>query len=147
MPRYQIDTVTKALVNTKTAGRLQEKATTIDLNQAAGTYDLFTGTAQVVMVESLTITMSGGAIGGALTSISIQTNNATPQVFIDAATGAVANLTNEAQVSWPSPGRAPIYIKPGRKIQLTINGGPAGVVRVCDVVTGYRAVVDGAYLS
>ncbi len=128
------------------AGQLQMKATTIDLNQAAGTYDLYTGTTQVVDLESFVIRMSGGAIGGALTSISIQTNDATPQIIIPVAQGAVANLTNEAQLSWNAGMAGPINIKVGQKIQLTIAGGAAGVARVCDVVAEYRAVVSGGVL-
>ena len=133
-----------AVAYTRQAGVMQEKATTIDLNQAANTYDLLTGTAQVVKLESLVIRMSGGAIGGALTSISIQTDDATPQVFVTAAQGAVANLTNEAQLFWTGQ---LCYLKVGKKIRLTIAGGAAGVARVCDVVCECRAVVTGGYLA
>jgi len=139
-------TTIKAQTDEKVVGRLQLTPTTIDLNQAAITYDLFAGTIQDVLVERLVIRMTGGAIGGAVTSISIQTDDATPQVFITAIEGAVANLTNEAQLSWVSLGAA-ILLKVGKKIQLTINGGAAGVARVCDVVAGCRAVVSGGYLA
>lgn len=118
------------------------KATTIDLNQAAASYDLFTGATQAVVVKGLVIRMSGGAVAGAVTSISIQTNDATPQVLIDTVTGAVANLTNEAQLAWTGI----CYLEPGQKIQLTIAGGAAGVARVCDVVATYSAVVAGGTL-
>jgi hypothetical protein len=128
------------------AGRLQTKATTIDLNQVAGTYDLFTGATQDVLLSGLVIRMSGGAVAGAVTSISIQTNSATPQVCITALEGAVANLTNEAQLSWATFG-GNILLKVGSKIQLTINGGAAGVARVCDVVAEYKAIVSGGSLS
>lgn len=124
--------------------QLFSKATTIDLNQAAATYDLFTGTAQVVMLESLVIRMSGGALAAPFTYFSIQTDDATPQVIIDPIAGAVANLTNEAQLGWISP--PPIYIKVGKKIQLTIAVAFGGTARVCDVVAEYRAVVEGGTL-
>jgi len=124
-------------------GKLQEASTTIDLNQAAGTYDLFTGTTQAVILESLIIQMPVGAAAGALTSISIQTNDATPQVIIDSTTGAVANLTSEAQLSWTGK----IRISTGKKIQLTIAGGAHGSTYTCNVNAECRAVVDGGYLA
>ena len=138
--RYIQETVLSPTV----MGRSQIKATTIDLNQAAGTYDLFTATTQDVVIEKLVIRMSGGAVGGAVTSISIQTDDATPQVIIPAAVGAVAKLTNEAQPAWI--GERPLDAGTSAKIQLTIAGGAAGVARVCDVAATYRAIVSGGIL-
>jgi len=109
--------------------------TTIDLNQIAGSYDLWKAY-QDATVEKLIIRMSGGAIGGALTSISIQTDDATPQVFVSAAQGAVANLTNEEQLTWV--GACMLDGGTTAKIQLTINGGAAGVARICDVIVHWR---------
>lgn len=129
----------------KVMGRLQIKATTIDLNQVAGTYDLFTGTTQDVVVERLVIRMSGGAAGGALTSISIQTDDATPIILIDAVAGAVANLTNEAQLAWT--GAALLDAGTSAKIRLTIAGGATGFACVCDVIAECRAVVSSGYLA
>ena len=80
--------------------------------------------------------------GGALTSISIQTDDSTPQVFVSSALGAVANLTAQAQLSSNSP----IMIATGKKIQLTIAGGAHGVAYVCDVVVNYRAIIAGGTL-
>jgi hypothetical protein len=113
------------------------------LNQAAATYTLFTGTTQAVEVEKLTIQMPNIVAGGALTSISIQTNDATPQIFISAAQGAVANLTAEAQISK----EAPIKISTGKLIQLTIAGGAHGVAYSCSVTVLYRAIVAGGTLA
>lgn len=121
----------------------QIATTTIDLNQAAATYTLFTGTTQNVMVEKLIIQMPNLAAGGALTSISIQTNDATPQVFITSNQGAVANLTAEAQLSK----NAPIKISTGKLIQLTIAGGAHGVAYSCSVTVLYRAIVAGGTLA
>jgi len=129
----------------KVMGRLQIKATTISLNQVAGTYDLFTGTTQDVVVEKLVIRMPNAAAGGALTSISIQTDDATPQVFISSTDGAVANLTAEAQLAWT--GAVLIDAGTGAKIRLTIAGGATGVAYVCDVIAECRAVVAGGYLA
>lgn len=118
-------------------------STTIDLNQATATYDLFTGTDQDVQVDSLIIRMPNIVAGGALTSISIQTDDATPQIFISSALGAVANLTAEAQLTSDDP----ILIKTGTKIQLTIAGGAHGVAYVCDVVVNYKAITQGGSLA
>jgi len=126
-------------------GGLQVAATTINIGQIAGTYDLFTGTTGDVVVEKLVIRMSGGAGGGNLTSISIQTDDATPIVFIDAVTGAVANLTNEAQLAWT--GAVLLDAGTGAKIQITLAGGVATGAVVCDVVAECRAVIAGGYLA
>ena len=124
-------------------GRAQLAATTIDLNQAAASYDLFTGTAQVVILESLNIKMPNIVAGGALTSISIQTDDVTPGVIISAAMGVVANLTAEADLGWTGT----LYITVGTKVRLTIAGGAHGVAYVCDVTAKCRAVVNGGNLA
>lgn len=118
-------------------------AATIDLDQVAASYDLFTGTTEVVLLESLVIRMPAEACGGALTSISIQTDDATPQEIINSTDGAVANLTSEAQLAWTGA----VYIAVGSKIQLTIGGGAHGSEYLCDVVAAYRAVVGGGELA
>ena len=129
----------------KVMGRLQIKATTIDLNQIAGTYDLFTATTQDVVVEKLVLRCPAAAAGGALTSISIQTDDATAQVFISSVQGAVANLTSEAQLAWT--GAVLLDAGTSAKIRLTIAGGATGVAYVCDAVAECRAVVAGGYLA
>jgi len=130
----------------RVAGKLQIAETTIDLNQGAASYDLFTGTDQDVVVENLVIRTPNIVAGGALTNISIQTDDATPQVFITAVQGAVANLTAEAQLSW-APADGITLIKVGKKIRLTIGGGAHGAAYVCDVIALCRAVVSGGYLA
>lgn len=125
------------------AGVLQQAATTISLNQAAATYTLFTGTTQVVELESLVFAMPDTAAGGALTSISIQTDDTTNQVIIDTVTGAVANLTRENQLGWT--GR--IRIGAGKRIRLTIAGGATGFACTANVNAQYRAAVAGGTLA
>ncbi len=129
----------------KVMGRLQIKATTIDLQQAAGTYDLFTGMAQDVVVERLLIRLPNVDVSNDadITSIAIQTNDATSQVFIDATAGAKEKLTAEAQLGYTGV----IMIKAGKEIQLTIAGGAADEATVCDVIALYRAVASGGYLA
>ena len=129
----------------KVMGKLQIAATTIDLDQVAASYDLFTGTTQDVVLEKLVIRMPAEAAGGALTSITIQTDDATPQVIFDSTAGDVANLTSEAQLSWT--GAILIDAGTGAKIQLTIAGGAHGSEYICDVVAECRAVLSGGYLA
>lgn len=119
------------------------KNTTIDLNQAAASYDLFTGAVQDCVLVGVIIQMPTGACGGALTSISIQTDDATPSVLINTTTGDVANLTSEAQISWTGL----IHITVATKIQLTIAGGAHGSGYVCKVTTLYRPITNGGRLT
>ena len=125
------------------AGVLQVKATTIDLNQAATSYTLFTGTGQVVDLEKLVIQMPTGVPAGALTGISIQTDDATPQPLITTNNGLLVNLTSEGQLTWIGICR----IRVGKHIQMTIIGGATGVSYVCSVDAQYRAVITGGTLS
>jgi hypothetical protein len=133
----------------RVAGKLQVKTTTIDLHQAAANYDLFTCTTQDVLLEKLTIRMPNINISDdvTITSISIQTDDATPQIIIPATLGKKANLTAEAQLGWSSD-YAGVLLKVGKKVQLTINGGTADAdPTTCDVVAQCRAVANGGYLS
>lgn len=140
----QISAARLANLDTIAVGRLQIKAATIDLNQAAATYVLFTANTQDVVIEKLVIRMSGGAIGGAFTYCTIQTDDATPIVLIDATAGAVANLTNEAQLAWT--GAILLDAGTAATIGLTIAVAQGGAARVCDVIAEYRAVVAGGLL-
>jgi len=129
----------------KVMGRSQIKATTEDLQQAAGAKDLVTGTDQDVIIESLTLRcpVDCSDDAGAFTGISIQTDDATPQVIISQADGVKANLTEDAQLAWTGA----ILLKATQKIQLTIYGDPADAATVCDIVIKCRAVVSGGYLA
>lgn len=130
-------------ISATSIGKLQVAATTEDLDQDADTYDLFTGTTQDVLLEKLVIRIPVDVSGGACTSISIQTDDTTPQVLIDATTGAKANLTAQAQLSWTGA----TLIKTGKKITLTIAGAATGITCVCDIVAECRAVVAGGNLA
>jgi len=123
--------------------RSQIAATTIDLNQAAGAYAMFTGATQAAILESLIVRCPNIAGGGALTSIAVATDDATPGVIFDSVAGAVVNLTEEAQISWSGE----MYIPVGTEIELTIGGGAHGVAYVCHVVAKYRSVVSGGELT
>lgn len=124
-------------------GAVQIATTTEDLNQAAGTYDLLTGTTQPVILKALTIKMPTGAAGGSLTSISIQTDDATPGMIISSTLGAVANLTSEADIGWSGEMRIDV----GTKIQLTIAGGAHGSEYLTKITATYQAVTAGGTLA
>ena len=135
---YVKQIVTLLLTNTQTA------TTTEDLNQAAGTYDLLTGTTQPVMLETLSFKMPDVDIsGGSLTSITIQTDDTTPQVVFNSGDGALANLTQEAELSFTGA----IRINVGTKLQLTIAGGAAGTACAATITAGYKAIVAGGTLA
>ena len=124
-------------------GRLQVATTTEDLNQAAGTYDLFTGTDGAVRLEALNVKMPSAQAGGSITSIAIVTDDATAGTIISATDGAVANLTSEADLGWTGT----LLINVGTKIRLTIAGGAHGSEYLVTVVAQCRAVVSGGYLA
>ena len=135
----------KALIDSKVAGRAQSAVKTIDLQQVAETYDLFIGTTQDVLVESLLIRLPNVDVSddANITSISIQTDDATPLVFISAAQGVKGNLKPEITIPWTGA----TLLKIGKKIRLTIAGGAADASTVCDIVVKCRAVVSGGYLA
>jgi hypothetical protein len=126
------------------AGVVQIATTTEDLNQAASTYDLLTGTTQPVLLETLSFKMPTVDIsGGALTYITIQTDDVTPQVVFNSTDGALANLTSEAELSWTGV----IRVNVGTKLQLTIAGGAAGTACSATVTAGYKAITAGGTLA
>lgn len=135
-----------SLIPVSTAsGVLQLSATTEDLQQAASTYDLFTGTTQAVVVEKVVLAVPNVDVSddATITYITIQTDHSTPQVIFNSTSGAKANLTAEAQLSWTGA----IYLPVGKKIQLTIAGGAADAPTVCNITAQYRAVVAGGTLA
>lgn len=125
-------------------GQYQFATTTEDLNQAANTYDLLTGTTQPVLLETLSLKMPAVDIsGGALTYITIQTDDTTAQVVFNSTDGALANLTQEAELSFVGA----IRINVGTKLQLTIAGGAAGSACVATITAGYKAIAAGGTLA
>jgi hypothetical protein len=119
--------------------------TTENLNQIAGTYDLFTATSQPVILEKLTFALPNVDVSDdtTITGISIQTDHVTAQTIISSTAGSKSNLTAEAQLFWSGN----IYIPAGKKIQLTIAGGAADIDTICNIIASYRAVSSGGMLS
>lgn len=120
--------------------------TTIDLQQVAGDYDLYTATGGTVYIETFALTLPNVDCSddAALTGITVQSDMATPDEIISAAAGAVANLTANKAFSYSSPLFA---LTVGKKIQLTIAGGAADAATVCTVTCRYQAVTPAAYLA
>lgn len=129
---------TKAAGFSTLAGETQIAFTTEDLNQIAASYDLFLGTTKPCLLKSLSIKQPTTVTAGALTSISIQTDDATPGVIISSADGAVGNLLTESELVWTGAMR----IETGTKIQLTIAGGATGVGQICKIAVEYVAIED-----
>lgn len=100
------------------------KTFSINLNISAGTYDVTTCTGGDVFIDSFAI-YSPIAAGG-LTSVSIQTDDTTNQVFLTSGDGAVANLTQKKLIK---SGNMPMYLTPNTKIRYTVTGnGNAGTL-------------------
>lgn len=126
----------------KLVGESQITTTTEDLNQAAATYDLLTGTIQAVLLRVLTIKMPAEAAGGDVANIAIATDDETPGVIFDAAAGTVSALTSEAELSWTGAMR----INTDTKIQLTLSGGSHPTEYLTTITAEYSAIADGGYL-
>jgi hypothetical protein len=116
------------------------QTTTIDLNQAANSYDLFTAGDYDVEILHLTIIIPADLTGdaaGSLTAISIQSTDGTPVVFISSTAGAKANLTANKYLQYNGGEK----VATTKKIQITIVGGPTAASQVCTVFVGYRVAV------
>ena len=127
------------------AGEMQMAEATLDLNQVAADYDLFTGTAEDCWLIGFSIKMPDDLCDDAtLTSISVHTDDSTPAVLVDPTLDAiVVNLTAEAEFSWSGKCR----INVGTKIQLTIAGGAEGAEYIVTATAEYRAINDTGYLA
>jgi hypothetical protein len=134
--------VLAAVAYTRQAGVMQVKATTFELNQAAATYTLLTGTTQDIEIESVTVRNLTDMTAGNTTSFSVQTNDTTAQTFISNTSAVKASLTVGAQFSWVGS----CILKATKLIQLTVNGAACGGTDVMDVVVVFRAITSGGYL-
>jgi len=119
----------------KSAEGVRFQTTTIDLKQAAGSYTLFTvGTSNIEVLHSSIIIPADLTGEAALTSISIQSTDDTPVVFVSSTAGAKANLTKNKYLQYNAGG----IVVGGKLIQLTIAGGATAAAQVCTVFVGYR---------
>jgi len=123
------------------AGRTKLATTTEDLNQAAASYTLFTGTTSDVILESISLRNANVDCSddAAFTGISIQTDDVTATTFISQANGINANLTEEATITWTGAA----IIKVGTIIKMTIYGGAADATCEPDIMVTYRSTGTG----
>ena len=122
----------------KSAENARFQTTTIDLEQVAASYDLFTASRYDVEVLHLTIIIPADLTAEAsLTSISIQSTDDSPVEFISSTVGAVANLTKDKYLQYDGSAK----VASAKKIQLTIAGGATAASQVCTVFVGYREAV------
>ena len=122
----------------KSAENALFQTTTIDLKQVAASYDLFTAGLSDVEILHFTIIIPANLTAeAALTSISIQSTDGTPVVFISSTAGAVANLTLNKYLQYNDGAT----VASGKKIQLTIAGGATAASQVCTVFVAYREAV------
>lgn len=119
--------------------------TTIDLHQAAASYDVATCGSQDVLIKEIVICPRIDVSDDAtITYVTFQTNHATVQTFINSTQGAKANLGQQAQVAWIGS----VLLKVGSKIQFTIGGGSADAdPTTVDVVITYVPTVSGGVLA
>jgi len=120
---------------------------TIDLHQAANTYDLFTATGGGVYVEYFTLTLPAINVSddvGGITSISVVTDTTTVITLVTAAAGAKANLTANKAFTYALPFALPV----GKKIRLVLAGGTADAdPTTCITSCRYRSINPAGYLA
>lgn len=120
-------------------------AGSIDLQQAANTYDLFTATTGAVCVTYFKITLPNVncADDANITSISVVTDTATVLTLVTTTQGAKANLTANASFAYATPFTLPAT----KKIRLTIAGGAADAPTVCTTLVRYQAINPAGYIA
>lgn len=113
------------------------KTATLNLAQAAATYDALTASAALI-IESVCFYVA--TAGATFDSVAVVTNQTNPVTFLTALEGAVANIIAQKTLAF-AYARFPVYLAAGQKIQYTIVGA-TGTGSVLMVVT-YRPAVDG----
>lgn len=93
------------------------KEFTVNVQQAAATYDLCTASGDIY-IKSAKVYIGTQIL--TLTSVSIQTNMTTATTIMSAIEGAVAGLTGDKMVTTAFVG--PLFLSSGKKIQFTIVG-------------------------
>jgi len=115
------------------------KESTLDLAQAAATYDALTASGDL-QVEAMSFYVSEA--GADFTSVAVATDQTNPVTILTAAEGAVANVVAEKTLDF-AYARFPFQMRDGQKLQYTLVGaGTAGEIRMTVI---YRPVVQGEY--
>lgn len=118
---------------------------TVNQAQAASTYDLLTATGDVMIIY---MALYCTVVGATWTSTTVQTNDTTPFVFVDATQGARANFTagKNITLTWsPTIGVQKPFLRSGQKIQYTIAGSTGTGTSLA--VFHYMQATSGAILS
>lgn len=97
------------------------KEFTLNLAQAAGTYDLCTASGGDVLIDLYNLSLFCTVAGATFTSVAVQTNDTTPAVILTAVEGGVANITAGKNITRAVTFGA-ILLRSGQKIQYTIDG-------------------------
>jgi len=115
---------------------------TLNLAQAAATYDVTQALSGAVFVEDWALQVS--VVGAVFDSVSIQTDDTTPWELLSAVEGAVANLLDGANLQPAAKGKA-FRLAVGKKIQFTLAGAlGTGELKLA---VRYRETTGGARLS
>lgn len=93
---------------------------TLNLAQAAASYDLCTATGGDVLIWGMGLFCT--VAGATWTSVTVQTDDTTNFVFVDATQGARANFTagKNVAITWPQVQKP--LLRSGQKIRYTIAG-------------------------
>lgn len=118
------------------------KQFTLDLSQAAGTYDIFSAFVSDVIIEHIVLyIVTAGAV---LSSVAIKTNQTTAFDVLTATDGAVANLTSQKNLITTWTQQIPIILASGQKIQYLLVGlTGSGSIRMTVM---YRSF-NGSYIQ
>ena len=114
---------------------------TVNLAQAAATYDLCLATGNVVIWG---LSCFCTVVGATFTACTIQTNDTVSFQILSAADGAVANWTAGKQmpITWTQVQK--INLRSGKKLQYTITGATGTGT---GIVTVMAQSVNGGFLS
>jgi hypothetical protein len=115
---------------------------TADLSQVAGTYDLCTASGDLLVQAIGLYVATAGAV---FTSVTIQSNQTTPFVVLNAADGAVANLVAQKSLASSWSQVFPWSLRSAQKVQYTIAGAQgSGSLKVPIL---YTPITGGGSLS
>lgn len=116
---------------------------TLDLSQAANTYDLFTASGDIMSLGTAIISLAAATT---FTSVEVSVNFSTAFVILTTANGARANWTSGAAMTTTlGVNQKGLYIPSGKKVQYTIAGSTGtGSGRMVCV---YRPLSAGARLA
>lgn len=117
------------------------KEFTVNVQQAAATYDLCTATGGDIYIKSAKVYV--GTAVTTLTSVAIQTNMTTATNIMTSTEGGVANLTADKQIVTAFAG--PSFLTSAKKIQFTIVGATTAVGTM-KLVVEYMRCSNGADL-